>query len=183
MLKYKYGNVFDHEFESNKIYLIPHVCNNIGGFGSGFAGVVAKKYPPVQLAYFELHRESKKPHKIGSFELGIVQRVPVEDNIVFLNMIAQHQTISMNPKPIRYAALVKCMERVSSIADLQKWTKEVEIVCPMFGSGLAKGTWDFIEELILEIWHKHNVTVYDFEGKVVNAENPYLEVESLIKNT
>jgi hypothetical protein len=33
------------------------------------------------------------------------------------------------------------------------------IICPKFGSGLAGGKWDFIEELIIDCWCKQSIDV------------------------
>jgi hypothetical protein len=43
--------------------------------------------------------------------------------------------------------------------------EKVEIHCPKFGSGLAGGNWDFISNLIEDIWSKYHVTVYNYNKK------------------
>lgn len=140
--------------------VIPHVCNNIGLFGAGFASYVASNFPDVK-ANFEMLGTKNK--------LGHVQYVKVLSNksykreMFFANMIAQNKVISpKNPRPLNYEALVKCMSDVRSFClELSKHTEnQTEIHCPKFGSGLAGGNWDLISELIKDIWSNIPVFVY-----------------------
>jgi hypothetical protein len=81
--------------------------------------------------------------------LGTVQFVEVQEHLWVANMVAQRSTVRPdNPKPIKYLQLAQCMDVVGNHA------KEhgAEIHCPLFGAGLAGGNWDFIEELICELW-------------------------------
>jgi hypothetical protein len=82
-------------------------------------------------------------------------------------MIAQHETIRQNDKPIRYAALIQCMagirDHVLARNKVLQWHgQQSQIHCPKFGSDRARGSWEFIEELIDELWCANNipVTVY-----------------------
>jgi len=43
--------------------------------------------------------------------------------------------------------------------------KTTQIHAPLFGSGLAGGNWDFIEELINEIWDGYDITVWQLAGQ------------------
>lgn len=155
MITYKKGNLFNLLPKTLNKVLIPHVCNNEGGFGSGFAGEVARRYPAVKDAYRTWFASGK------DFELGQIQIVP-QEGLTFANMIGQHRTINSAPRstPIRYAALLDCMRKV------EQWCQAngpVEIHAPKFGSGLAKGNWDFIELLIEEIWVANNIPVTIYE--------------------
>jgi hypothetical protein len=158
MIKYVVGDLFQFlPYETPMEKFIPHVCNNIYGWGSGFVVPLAKKWPETREAYKSL----------PNLKLGEVQFVAVPANehllnsIWVCNMIAQNRTISPeNPKPIKYAALVSCMQR---IAEACRTKTSPEIHCPKFGSDLAGGNWNFIEELIQEIWGEFEVTVYKLE--------------------
>ena len=137
--------------------IIPHVCNNVGAFGAGFAGAVRNTYPEVA-TNFEL---------LGRPRLGYVQFIPVlrepsyEYRLVFANMIAQNKTISQaNPRPLNYEALVTCMANVRESV-LKSGFDKVEFHCPKFGSGLAGGDWSLIELLIEDIWKDFKVVVYN----------------------
>lgn len=144
--------------------IVPHVCNNVGLFGSGFASAISHRFPIVKENFTLLGNKTK---------LGYVQYVSVlkdkisENELVFANMIAQNKTISNNNKrPINYEALVKSMINVREYAnDISKFKDStVEIHCPKFGSGLAGGNWNFIENLIQDIWSSLRVCVYIYKA-------------------
>lgn len=168
-----YDNLFNSVEQNIRIgyngtsVIVPHVCNNIDSFGAGFASGVAKYYPIVKQNYHMLGTHFLKNN------LGYVQFVQVaKDNtyghkLVFANMIAQNGVISANnPRPLNYAALVKSMTAVSSYIN-QNFDREsrVQIHAPKFGSGLAGGNWQFIEQLIEDIWSNIPVYIYDLKKK------------------
>ena len=143
--------------------IIPHVCNNINLFGAGFAAAVADNYPIVKQNFHMLGNRAK---------LGYVQYVTAAKNkthdhqLIFANMVAQNRTISPNNRrPLNYEYLIKCMIDVRNYAiNFQKMNDEkLEIHCPKFGSGLAGGNWNFIRELIADIWF--NIPVYIYSKK------------------
>ena len=162
MIQYKVGNLFElYPKEVMDDLFIPHICNNVGGWGSGFVVPLAKQWPETRQAYISLPN-----YKLGETQFVRVTGKPSDypapgGNIWVCNMIAQNHTISPeNPKPIKYAALAQCMQRVAE-ACRQKTSPEIH--APMFGSGLAGGNWDFIEELIQEIWNGIPTTIYKLE--------------------
>jgi hypothetical protein len=142
--------------------IVPHVCNNINAFGAGFAGELSKHYPIVKENY----------HLLGSSflknNLGYVQFVEVYKDstfghrLIFANMIAQKGTISKkNPRPLNYLALVKCMNQINMFVSKNfNNDTRVEIHAPRFGCGLAGGNWNFVEELISDIWTNIPVCIY-----------------------
>jgi hypothetical protein len=145
--------------------IIPHVCNNMGVFGAGFAKDIGMRFPEVCVNFEMLGSQSK---------LGSVQYIKTLENknaksyLYFANMIAQNKTISNhNPRPLNYEYLVKCMVDVRQFAT--NLTDKTEIVCqihcPMFGSGLAGGNWLFIKNLIEDIWFSFDVCVYSPETR------------------
>lgn len=167
MITYASGNVFNHNFLDDKNYIIPHICNDIGKFGSGFAKYLLDNYPIVAREYSNWYNNRNR-HEYNDlpFELGQIQYVNIKNNIKICNMIAQHKILTLNKKPIRYTSLIKCMEKIKLyIIDQLEKGNDIEIVCPMFGSGLAGGNWNFIVELIDEIWQNVNITVYDFSKR------------------
>jgi hypothetical protein len=141
--------------------IIPHVCNNINAFGGGFAGQVSQLYPVVKANFHMLGNQAK---------LGNVQFINVESDkkyghsIIFANMIAQNNLISeKNKRPLNYAALVYCMNQVKSYTKQLQSSSDmnrIELHCPKFGSGLAGGNWNFISDLINDIWYDMGVFVY-----------------------
>lgn len=173
--KYKiityHSNIFDtsqsriNSTNNGSSVIIPHVCNNIDVFGAGFAAAISNRYPIVKENFHLLGNKSK---------LGYVQYVSASKNksygyeIIFANMIAQNKTISNNnPRPLNYEFLVKCMIDVRNYAIkyIDDHDTNIEIHCPKFGSGLAGGNWNFIENLIQDIWGCFSVFVYSYEKK------------------
>lgn len=157
------NKIVNHNHNGSSI-VVPHVCNNINAFGGGFTAGITKYYPIVKENYHLLG---------GKNSLGYVQFVEVSKNhtyghkLIFANMIAQNGLISKsNPRPLNYAALVKCMISVSSfVNDFINNNKEntIQIHAPKFGSGLAGGNWNFITDLIFDIWKNHTVFIYDLK--------------------
>lgn len=159
MIKYITGNLFEKIHSNTSIKYIPHCCNNMTVMKSGFAKELTTRYPIVA--------QINKSTQLGDVEfIGI--KLPQDTDFnehyttIVVNLIAQHQTIRQNEKPIRYEALVKCMRKLKDEIDRMHKTGfyECEIHAPMFGSGLAKGNWLFIEELIEEIWYDIPVYIY-----------------------
>lgn len=158
MLQYVIGDVLN-DYPCLKRRIICQVNNDCGKYGAGFSGAISKKYPKVEEEYKKWARF--KQYMLGTqtipFKLGQIQIVPVEKLTYVVNMIGQHDIISPdNPKPIKYAALIRCMEKVKMFAE----KIDGEIHSPFFGTGFAKGTPEFIEELINEIWKDFPVYIY-----------------------
>lgn len=150
------------ERTSQNNVIIPHVCNNVGVFGAGFAKYIADKYPNVKENFQLLGKKSK----LGYTQfINIYTNKSTNNKIIIANMIAQNGLINNNnPRPLNYFALCNCMNVVSSSIDnilSQDKSAKVEIHAPKFGSGLAGGNWKFISELIKDIWYGVSVFVYE----------------------
>jgi O-acetyl-ADP-ribose deacetylase (regulator of RNase III) len=148
------------------IKIIPHVCNDLGVMGAGVALSIKQKFPEAEKSY----KAALKWLSLNAGDLlGYVdfcEEYYDSHKIIIANMIAQHETISTNPKPIRYSALVQCMEKVKEkVLGWKKLGISCSIHAPMFGSGLAQGNWNFILELIEELWLNEgiDVTIYEFD--------------------
>ena len=158
--------------------IIPHVCNDLGLWGSGFVLAVTKafgnKAEQSYLDWFDGHGVSlegcKYSNEFGGFDLGEVQFVKIPDKtLVVANMVGQHNVRGLDPTgrpPIRYGALAKAMKHVYVFAT-QSCAVLPQIHCPKFGSDLSGGDWKTVEQLILEFWVDNgiNVTVYEFLQK------------------
>lgn len=142
--------------------VVPHVCNNLDVFGAGFAGVVAKYYPIVKENY----------HMLGSIFLknnpGYTQFVVAEhekthnNKLVFANMICQNGIrSSRNPRPLNYFSLCKSMNMVSKYLKQYFNDSPVQIHAPKFGCGLAGGNWNFIQDLIQDMWAEYSIVIYE----------------------
>jgi hypothetical protein len=147
---------------NNHTIIIPHVCNNVGLFGAGFAKAIAEQFPIVKENFHLLGRTDSKLGRVQF--VTAVEHNQTKNKIIVANMIAQNGVIShKNKRPLNYAALAYCM------GDVRKFyanilspvdDRSVEIHAPKFGSGLSGGNWNFIAELINDVWNDINVYVY-----------------------
>ena len=167
---YLNDNIFDiikQRISANNMgvtVIVPHVCNNVNAYGAGFALDVANQYPAAKANFHLLGNKSK---------LGHVQFITVDENpnykhkIIIGNMIAQNGLKNHNNhRPLNYGALSDCMSKIKMyISHLSQLldNSSVEIHAPRFGSGLAGGNWNFIEQLIEDIWT--NIPVYIYQPK------------------
>ena len=141
--------------------IIPHVCNNANAFGAGFAGYISSRYPHVKENFHLLGNKSK----LGYSQFVDIYTNKQTNNKVFIaNMISQNGLINKtNKRPLNYFALCNSMNTVSNYAHQlinQDQSTKVEIHSPKFGSGLAGGDWQFISELITDIWSHIPVYIY-----------------------
>jgi hypothetical protein len=146
--------------------IVPHVCNNLDLFGAGFAASVADVYPSVKANYHMLGKTFLKSNLGHSQILKVKEDKKYRHGLYFVNMIAQNGIRSHNnPRPLNYAALVKSMIQISQFINNQTGfsnkTENVEIHAPKFGSGLAGGNWNFISDIIEDVWSKYNVYIYN----------------------
>jgi len=154
-IKYIDGDATEPVGDGKK--LIPHVCNDCGGWGAGFVLAISKKWPQVEGEYRKWYKTGK------NFKLGHIQGVKVTDDIAIINMIGQHDTRSHNGvPPVRYGAIRICLQKVSELALKHK----ASIHAPKFGSDLAGGSWNEIEKIINEeLCAKDiDVTIYNWKG-------------------
>jgi len=155
----------------NDIVVIPHCCNNKGVMGAGVALALRKKWGKVYKVYKEMEAQSPSglKNRLGDICYAKVKYIPntTKATIVVINMIGQDGVVSAdNLKHVKYLALSSAMKKVFYYVELIKsqTSKPVVIHCPKFGSDLAGGNFEFILELIREIWIENgiDVVVYEF---------------------
>jgi len=164
--KYSYIFVKNKEIFSSvkklvhdKTIIIPHICNNVNAFGSGFSGSIDHHFPIVKDNFYLLGNKNK---------LGHTQFIEVaksnKHKIIVANMIAQNGLKNKsNPRPLNYWALAHCMYNVNLyIKDIMNTIddEDIEIHTIKFGAGLAGGNWKFISDIIDDIWSKYLVFIY-----------------------
>ncbi len=149
----------------NENIIIAHICNNKGGWGSGFVVPLGKKFPLAEKGYRRWATE--RPNNMPSFELGKVQLIEAEDSIFVANMIAQHDMYPVacsagDIPPIRYDRVRQCLNKVAKMAK----GKKASVHMPRIGCGLAGGTWQVIEGLIKETLLEQDieVVIYSLDG-------------------
>lgn len=149
MLVEKQGDLFDH---LPKKCIIPHVVNNRGAFLSGFVVPLAKNFPKCKQDYEKVCKNLSREDQDKL--LGEVWYS--HGDIMIAHMFAQ--TLE-GIRPLRYDKLVHCMEHVGITAK----SKKLPIFTCRFGSLRSGGNWEFIKELIQDIWGDLDVTVYYFD--------------------
>jgi O-acetyl-ADP-ribose deacetylase (regulator of RNase III) len=144
--------------------LIAHICNDQGGWGSGFVLAVSKRWPEPE----EMYRSWARMGSGGGFRLGETQfaHVSLNHNIVVANMVAQRGFVTGdNRRAVDYDALRTCLETVALVAtgSAVVFTPRSSVHMPRIGCGLGGGTWEEIELIITETLVNSgvDVTVYD----------------------
>jgi O-acetyl-ADP-ribose deacetylase (regulator of RNase III) len=127
--------------------IIVHVCNDIGGWGSGFVVPLGQRFPLARrryrnwaLANERLLIEHYARRKLATLPLGAVQFIDVSNPSGWVelwvgNMIAQRGVGGNHP--LQYDALRACLQEVRRFAEPENLT----IHMPRIGCGLAGGRW------------------------------------------
>lgn len=161
VIKYIEGDLFSAIDKDADVQttLIPHCCNNRGGWGSGFVLPLARRFPKARHAYLNWFSEDTitENTSVKYFKLGETQFVDVQESprIFVCNMIGQNGFGHNNQRFLKYNSISRCMDQVAAHAI----EHQAKIVAPLFGSGLAGGNWLFIEELIEDCWISKNIPV------------------------
>lgn len=165
MINYVTGDATQPQGEGVK--LIAHVCNNKGGWGSGFVVALSKRCRYPEDMYRDWYRDGDD--RGISFELGRIQLAPfTSPDVAVINMIAQdgirHRADA--PPAISYPALRQCMDALGTgcVSWFEATGNLPSVHMPRIGCGLGGGDWSVVEEIILESLvdiYGLSVTVYD----------------------
>jgi O-acetyl-ADP-ribose deacetylase (regulator of RNase III) len=141
--------------------LICHCVNDKKVMGAGVALALLKKWPQVRNEYIKW---SKK----DNFQLGNIQTVKAENDIVVVNMIAQHNIVfnENGIPPVRYEALSKCLQKVARLAI--KYNASVHLPY-LLCCGLAGGDWKIVEPLLIKELCENNVEVVIYKYNEMNT--------------
>lgn len=175
-ITYTTGDATHPRGSETETKIIAHICNDIGAWGAGFVVALSKRWALPQIAYSKSFHPQRSIDP-GYPKLGDVQFIDIpriytvgEGRIIVANMIAQSGIGKRNGiPPIRYDALEKCLNEIADHVSAKLTVspsgknKSVSVHMPRIGTGLAGGTWDKIEPLILWSLVRHGipVTVYD----------------------
>lgn len=153
MIIYRKGDILD-ALDKGEIDVLVHGCNAIGGFGSGIAGQIAKRYPDALRAYKDLIStclsfKIPKPKRAGL-------SIPSSGNIkgMVINLITQIEFLPRGKDHFEYDAF-----RIS-LKHLLECHQSRKIGMPMIGAGLAGGDWKRIEAIINEVSENKEVFIY-----------------------
>ncbi len=132
--------------------IIAHGVNCKGGFGSGVAGIIAKRYPEVRNAYM-------MKFKLPGWQLGDVQFVMKNDGKLIANCATQRAYLPRGPRHADYNAIRECMMKVRDFAK----EKNLTIAIPKIGCGLAGGEWKVVKKILAEVFDTTDITVYSLD--------------------
>lgn len=152
-----FGDLFESIKKAHTDILVPHLVSNSGRFSSGFSSAVEKNYPIVKANY-----ELISVHKLGDNQIIKID-AGNRRNIIFVNMIAQNINVRKGKRQINYLSLVRCMAGISSYIKnnySEIDSNKIEIHAPKFGCGIAGGNWNFISDLIDDVWEDFTTYVY-----------------------
>jgi O-acetyl-ADP-ribose deacetylase (regulator of RNase III) len=136
--------------------IIAHICNDVGAWGKGFVVAISARWLVPEASYRDWHRD----RETNDFQLGAVQIVPVSDGLFIANMIGQAGLRkAQGVPPIRYEAVDACLNRLAELAG----KIEASVHMPRIGCGLAGGTWDRIEPLIVHRLSDRGIPVWVYD--------------------
>lgn len=152
MIKYIKGDLLTTNCE-----IIAHGCNCSGGFGSGIAGLIAKKYPIVKENYL------KKYWSVSGWALGDIQFNRVNTSFNEYKIIINCATQFYYGREAKYGKVYVSYEAIEIIMNkLYNYSKEnnLKIAIPKIGAGLAGGDWKVIEKIINDIFIDIDIFCY-----------------------
>lgn len=150
--------------DASKHIILPNVCSPMNKFISGFSKELYKHYPEIETTI-----NINTPKKMCSC-ITVKTNPKTKSQLIVANMYCQ--TKNSQKRIINYGQLVLCMYEIKNIIfDLKHKFPDfsTEIHCTKFGIGMAGGNWNFISDLINDIWNNNNVYVYNHTRKTTNA--------------
>lgn len=122
-----------------------HVCNDIGGRGRSFVLALSKRWIQPEADYRLWHQDRQR----NGFAVRAVQFVRFEPDLWVANLRREG-----NEPPIRHEAIEDSLRHVADRAIQIAASVRV----PRIGCGLAGGTWDRIEPIIMRtLQFRHHV--------------------------
>lgn len=139
--------------ETDNPTIIAHVVNDIGAWGAGFVNIISKRWKKPEEMYRKLCKKIAK-----DLLPGIIQIVPVEDNLFICNMFAMNGVFNAktNPHPLNYDRLLYCLKTLRYKAEKDNIQ---HIQMPKIGAGLARGNWEVILKLIKIAFKNSNINI------------------------
>lgn len=130
---------------------IVHVTNDVGAWGRGFVLALERRWPGMGARW-----------RLRGQRLGDMAIEEAESQLFVAHCCAQRGLRSaLNPVPLDYTALRRCLRGVANIAHVEGWT----LAMPRIGCGLAGGAWSRVEAIIQEELRNVRVHVFDLEAK------------------
>jgi O-acetyl-ADP-ribose deacetylase (regulator of RNase III) len=143
-IKFEYGDLIQ-KAEEGQFDVIIHGCNCFCAMGKGIALPIKKSWPEA----YEADKKTKKGdrEKLGSYSLAEV------DGLTIINLYTQYNYGSKDKADFDPYALEKGLEKVKENFSGKR------IGLPAIGSGLGKGNWIVIKDIIGKKLRDEDVTV------------------------
>lgn len=147
MIIYKNKDIFIDVFEK-KLDVIFHGCNIYCTMGKGIAKTIKKYFP-------ELYQLDKKTIAGDRSKLGTINYIFDSNSKTYI-VNAYTQATYWDPKDmLSYEAVFSCLLEIrNTFGHLDR------IGMPKIGAGLARGDWNRIEKIIIDVFGKKDVFVY-----------------------
>jgi O-acetyl-ADP-ribose deacetylase (regulator of RNase III) len=154
------GDALEPRGEGPKI--IAHIVNDATPMwgGRGFAQAVRRKWPAVQENFAKWVTENE-----SGLSLGSVHLTHVNSELAVASLVSQRGYGASTHARLRYAALESCLVEITRVARKQK----ASIHMPRIGCGAAGGSWDLVEELIVDTLVASDVPVFVYDLPGVEA--------------
>lgn len=115
--------------------IVIHGTNCCGGFGSGVAGAIRKKWPTVRDEFLKNVKHSDVDKQA---QLGTIQTVKISDNLFVVNCYTQKYFGNDGKIYASTTAIEKCLEHVKTLSK----SLQLPIYSVKLGSGLGGLSWN-----------------------------------------
>jgi O-acetyl-ADP-ribose deacetylase (regulator of RNase III) len=156
-VNFVHGDVLKAHGSETKV--ICQLVNDQARFwGGGVARSAAKAFPQAQREFSNWIVSVPKSRRLGD-----VHFAQADKNMYIASLVGQEGFGPSTAPRIRYAALEKCLEKISDFAS----SKSASVHMPRLGSGESGGSWDTVQEMVQDalIADGIPVTVYDLPPK------------------
>jgi O-acetyl-ADP-ribose deacetylase (regulator of RNase III) len=146
MLKIVKGDVLEA-----KENLICHQVNEDGYMGGGLALQIATKYQQVEQEYKQYVEDKKSYGLLNHFLIS-----HINDNQSIVNCFTQ----------LNFETQYEAIREVFTY--LKHYAKENDLSICMpykYGCGIAKGNWEEVENILIDIFDDYDITIYKYELK------------------
>lgn len=130
--------------------LIVHGCNTVGGFGSGVAGAVRRKWPQVHKRFSEVGT--------GLHLLGTIDIIKINDGLWVCNAYTQESCGNDGQRYASPEAIDMCLHKAFSWCYLNGQP----LKAPMIGAGLGGLSW---EDEVKPLFEKHE-KIHEAEAQI-----------------
>ncbi len=137
--------------------VIIHQVNCQGVMNSGVAKQLRSAYPIIFNEYKKF--VDSKTNKDDC--LGVAHKVQINDNLIIYNVFGQFMYGYDKKQYTSYDALKKAFEQIAN-----EVPTDINISLPYnIGCCRGGGDWNIVVDLIINIFDKHRVTIYRFNGE------------------